>query len=504
MGLGMDRRRFLSRNLLLAGGAGLLGIGRGSSLAESAPATAPAPQGAAGLSVGAATISITPDKPVALHGQMYTRISKSVESPVTAAALALESRSGEKVVDQAVFVSCDLAVLRGGIIEKVRQGVKDRLPGFDVSKLILSATHTHSAPVSVEGTYEIPKDGVMQPAEYFEFLLGRLCDVIVKAWQSRTPGLAGWGLGHAVVGQNRRAVYADGHAEMYGKTNRPEFRGLEGYEDHGVEVLLFWGRDQKLLATAVNVACPAQEVEGNLAVSADYWHEVRKRLRARHGDGLVVLGWIGAAGDQSPHLMVRKAAQERMRQLRGLTRLEEIARRIDRAWEDAYDAASKERRADVVLAHKVRTIQLPTRTVTPGEYAHAKAEVERLSKDARQRALVLWNQRVVDQYERQKAGRAEPYAMELHAVRVGDAAIVTNDFELFTDYGVQIKARSPAVQTFVIQLAGGGTYLPTERAVRGAGYSAIPQSNRVGPEGGQALVDRTVESIQSMWRGDQE
>ena len=60
--------------------------------------------------------------------------------------------------------------------------------------------------------------------------------------------------------------------------------------------------------------------------------------------------------------------------------------------------------------------------------------------------------------------------------------------------------RSPAVQTIVIQLAGGGTYLPTERAIRGGGYSAIPQSNRVGPQGGQVLVDRTVEVVRDMWK----
>jgi hypothetical protein len=90
--------------------------------------------------------------------------------------------------------------------------------------------------------------------------------------------------------------------------------------------------------------------------------------------------------------------------------------------------------------------------------------------------------------------------MELHVIRLGDVAICTNPFELFTDYGVQIKARSKALQTFVIQLAAGpGTYLPTERAVRGGGYSAIPQSNVVGPEGGQVLVDRTVEAINTMF-----
>jgi hypothetical protein len=38
----------------------------------------------------------------------------------------------------------------------------------------------------------------------------------------------------AVVAYNRRAVYANGHAEMYGKTDRPDFRGLEGREDNDV------------------------------------------------------------------------------------------------------------------------------------------------------------------------------------------------------------------------------------------------------------------------------
>jgi len=44
---------------------------------------------------------------------------------------------------------------------------------------------------------------------------------------------------------------------MYGPTDRPDFRGIEGSEDPGVEVLLFWDREGKLLATAVNVACPS-------------------------------------------------------------------------------------------------------------------------------------------------------------------------------------------------------------------------------------------------------
>jgi len=85
-------------------------------------------------------------------------------------------------------------------------------------------------------------------------------------------------------------------------------------------------------------------------------------------------------------------------------------------------------------------------------------------------------------------------------IRLGDIAIATNPFELYTDYGIQIKARSPAVQTFVVQLAvGSGGYLPTARAVQGGGYGAVIQSGRIGPEGGQVLVDRTVEAISQLW-----
>ena len=454
---------------------------------------------AAELHVGGATVSITPDRPVALAGQMHTRVAKGVESPVTATALALESRDGDKSLDTAILVSCDLVAIDAAVLDLTRRMVKDRLPDLDVRKLVLNATHTHTAPVVREGDYEIPKDGVMQPSEYVEFLCSRIADAVVKAWDSRKPGRAGWGLGHAVVGQNRRSVYADGRAVMYGPTDKPDFRNIEGPEDHGVEVLFFWDADGKLIATAANLACPSQEVEGLSVVNADFWHQVRESLRAKHGKDLLVLGWPGAAGDQSPHLMYRKRAEERMRALRGLSRLDELAIRIVAAWEEAYEGARKEQHADAALVHKIDTIRLPVRAVTEAEAAEARSKVETLSKDPANRRIVLWHQAVVDRFERQQAGTVEPFSMELHAIRLGDVAIATNVFELFTDYGIQIKARSPALQTFIIQLAGPGSYLPTERAVRGGGYSAIAESNLVGPEGGQTLVDQTLELINSLW-----
>lgn len=454
---------------------------------------------AAELHIGGATVSITPDQPVALSGQMHTRIARSVESPVTAAALALEGRSGDSVVDQAIMVSCDLVAIREGILEKVRERIAQRIDDFDARKLFLSATHTHTAPVTRIGAYRIAEDDVIPPEEYVAFLADRVADASVEAWQNRRPGRVGWGLGYAQVALNRRSVYADGRAQMYGATNKADFRVFEGYEDHGVEVLCFWDESERLIATAINVACPSQEVESRSAVNADFWHPVRQTLQEIHGDDLVVLGWTGASGDQSPHLMFRKQAEERMRRLRGLSRLDDIARRIVAAWEEAYAGAEQERHADVPFVHTVKTLELPRRRVTEEEAARAQARVKELAKDPRNQRRMLWHREVVDRYERQQAGKVEPYRMELHAIRLGDVAIVSNDFELFTDFGIQMKARSPALQTFVIQLAGPGSYVPSQRAVDGGGYSAIVESSEVGPEGGQSLTDQTIDTLHTLW-----
>ncbi|MCH2115348.1 MAG: hypothetical protein MK171_10625 [Pirellulales bacterium] len=451
------------------------------------------------LYVGGQTISITPEQPVALSGQMGTRISQKVENPVTATALALESRDGNKVLDQAIMVACDLVAIREGIVEMVRQRIQGRLPDFDVDKLVLSATHTHTAPVTRENSYRLPIDGIMPPKEYVEFLADRVADASVEAWQTRKPGTVGWGLGYAAVALNRRSVYADGQAQMYGATHTDNFRGIEGYEDHGVEVLYFWDEKDRLMGTAINIACPSQEVEGRSAINADFWHPVRESLRKKYGDDLLVLGWTGAAGDQSPHLMFRKQAEERMRKLRGLSRLEDIARRIVIAWEEAYEGARQERNSGVVLVHKVKTIELPLRKITDQEIVAMKAALTSLSKDPHNHTLIRWHQRVIDRHELQRAKTSAPYQMELHALRLGDVAIATNSFELFTDFGIQMKARSPALQTFIIQLAGPGSYIPSERGARGGGYSAIVQSNLVGAEGGQVLTEHTVEILNSLW-----
>lgn len=464
------------------------------------------------LYVGAASTEITPPEPVAVSGQFGLRISKSVETPLTANALVIQSRQEDKPLDTAIMVSCDIISIPTDVLELVRQQVVAQLPDVDPGKIFVGGTHTHTAPELRLGMWVLPDKGVMHEEQYRQFFVRQVAAAIVKAWQNRSPGSISWGLSHAVVGYNRRAVYANGSARMYGSTTGAEFRGLEGYEDHDVGTLFAWNKSGKLIAAAVNVTCPSQEVESRHTINADFWHPVREQLRAKYGDDVCILGWPGAAGDQSPHLMYRKAADERMRQLRQLSRLEEIARRIVVAVNDAYEVVQHDRHADGPVVHRVESLQLPMRLVTPAEYQEAKTAVEEAAAqiaadpqaESRLHRRMKWYERTVARYEQQQSDPHPMLTTEVHVVRIGDAVICTNQFELFTDYGIRIKARSRAEQTFVIQLVGPGTYLPTEKAVRGGHYSAVVHSNLVGPEGGQKLVDRTVDLINSMWEESSE
>ena len=504
--------------MLLPGtGAAFLAL---SLIASAVAAAESPPRPKAGkLALGWASVDITPPQPVALCGQFQLRISKRVNDPLTATALAVEARDRDGVLDQAVIVSCDVVCIRRVDLERVRALVKPRVPDLDPSKIILNTTHTHTAPALVDAreenphpydimatfVYRVPADGVMQPRDYAELLATRVADAVVRAWKARKPGGVSWALSYAVVGHNRRAVYANGRSRMYGATDRPDFDAFESTFDPGIELLFTWDEAKTLTGVVVNVACPSQEVESANYVSADFWHDVRVELRKRHGQGFLILPLTGAAGDQSPHLLFRKQAEATLRRRKGkLSPRQEIGQRIAGAVDAGLELAKGDIRTDVPLIHKTQLIPLPVRKVTRQEYESAKAgyqELEAKGLDKLDSPNYIWwrvKRNIAARYEIQDK---EPfYQTEVHTMRLGDIALATNPFELYIDYGLRMKARSPAEQTFVVQTACDAlAYLPTERGVAGGHYSAEIMSNIVGPEGGRILVERTVESLKAMW-----
>ena len=93
------------------------------------------------------------------------------------------------------------------------------------------------------------------------------------------------------------------------------------------------------------------------------------------------------------------------------------------------------------------------------------------------------------------------FTIEMHVMKVGDVAFATSPFELFVNYGNQIRARSLAKQTFLSQLTcGAWGYLPTEKAEKGSHYSAFVSSGTTGHVGGEMLVRKTLKEINEMFR----
>lgn len=208
-------------------------------------------------------------------------------------------------------------------------------------------------------------------------------------------------------------------------------------------------------------------------------------------------------------------------QLMGRTPRQEIATRIADAVSMVLPVIERDIAWDPALAHTTETVPLTRRLLTEADVQQANADAassheryETLRKELEEKPelreqphwyvgitaayrMARWNGMVAERYMRQASEPKLP--VEAHVIRLGDVTFATSPFEYYLDFGVQIKARSAAVQTFVIQLSGSGTYCPTLRAIAGQSYGAVPASTPVGPEGGHELVEWAVAAIDGLW-----
>ena len=506
------------------------------------------------INIGWSEINITPDKKISLTGQFAERISQYVEKPLMATAMAIDSGD-----DCVILCSCDLGSVGWNLVLAVRQRLVELGAEFDVNKVILSAIHTHTGPghgpirrVFMEakglsgggdvirglramlesylkpGQKYVEKENlsanpeIATSAEVFDLLVDRLSQVIMEAWQNRKPGSFANAFGRAAVGMCRRAAYSDGSAQMWGDTNTAVFEQLEGGNDSGVELLYVFDDNKKLTGVVVNLACPAQCVQHRLFVSPDFWGEVKLLLRKYFGEEIFVLPQCSAAGDQCPVDLVRwvepesdlndpnckrnnppkRKADPSMFDLAGMYRVgRRIANEIIQVWEDGLD----EKQEDVVLEHRVIDMPLPLRRATLTDVQNAKRAIRDYIQDKdgdidyNDVAHMQVYLGVLQRFELQDT--VDNVVPEIHVIRLGSIAIATNSFELFLDYGNQIKARSACEQTFLIQLANGADgYLPTAKAEAGGHYSAFIASGQIGHIGGEQLVRQTLQEINEMFR----
>jgi hypothetical protein len=307
------------------------------------------------------------------------------------------------------------------------------------------------------------------------------------------------------------------------ETTADRFRHIEGYEDHSLNIIATYDADNRLTGLIVNLASTAQ-VPGEshpYLIGADVWYEARRELRSRFGDALFILPQCSAAGDQTGHIQFDKQAESRMLRLKEWDKRQDVAHSITNAIEDILPAIGRDVATCIRLQHLVGTVNLTANRLTMEEVQDAEREAreweskyeqekERLAQQPELRQhprwykqltlayrRMLWYRNVINRFERQKQHPTLP--AEVHVLRLGDMAVASVPYEYYLDYGIQIRLRSPATQTFLVQLAGSGTYVPSPRSLQAGGYGSTPASNPIGADGGQELADHIVGAIKSLW-----
>ena len=498
------------------------------------------------IKYGWAERSITPDKKISLAGQFAERISEYVEKPLTVTAFVADSGA-----DQMILVSADLGGVGWNLVQDVRRLVAEANNEINPMKIVISAIHTHTGPVItrisrvlgagapiagwrkmleeefLKGKKYIEKQNISAnpeiatEEEVYELVVERIVDAILCAWKDRKNGSFVNAFGRAAVGMCRRACYNDGSAQMWGDTNQAVFTELEGGNDSGIELMYVFDDSDKLTGIVANVACPAQCVQHRLFVSPDFWGETKMLLRQHFGEDIFLLALCSAAGDQCPVDLVRwvepesdvndpnitrknplnRKADPSMFDLAGMRK---AGKRIAREIIDVYEEGLDEKQTDAALTHKVSDYPLPLRRATLADELAAKKAIRDYLNDKdgdvdyNDVAHLQIHLGVLQRIALQEV--VDVVETEVHVIRLGTVAIATNPYELFLDYGNQIRARSKAEQTFLIQLANGAEgYLPTEKAEKGGHYSAFIASGKCGHVGGDQLVRQTLSDISELF-----
>ena len=480
--------------------------------------------------------SIVPDKKVRLAGQFYERISEYVETDITVTAMAVQTDN-----DSMILVSCDLTFAYRELIVCARKKLAKLLPEFPQDKLIIGATHTHTSLMIKEETEFkkeifgefIPQekeyselvendDSVISTDEAFELAVDKIVTASYNAWKNRSEAKYANEFGRAAVGFCRRVQYDDETAQMWGDTNTANFEAMEGGNDSGVELLYMFDKNEKLTGIVANVACPSQALEHRSFVSADYWGYTKENLRKKFGENIYLLAMCGAGGDQCPRDLVRWVEPEIPINDPNIDRPNVIERKADPSMFDvkgckligkrlANEIISvfeeiEEIKDDIVFEHKTKVLNLPLRRATISEYNNAVREIEYFfnkNKDKEEfnfkdKAAMHIYAGIIERFREQQLKEVVP--SEVHFIRFGDIAIASNPFELFLDFGNQIKARSFAKQTFIMQMSCDSLgYLPTEKAERHGHYSANIASGNVGHKGGEQLVRESITEINKLF-----
>lgn len=422
----------------------------------------------ADLRAGAAAIDITPPQlPVLVNGGMTSRTVDRVKTRIHARALVFDdgtNRLGIVVVD-----SCML----GRPLLDEAKAIASRRTGIRPDRLLISATHAHSAPSALGclGTDADPR--------YVPFLRDRLVEAIEAAAGRLEPAQVGFARALApeftalrrwIRRPDRLAEDPFGNptvrANMHAAANWDDVVGESGPEDPELTLISVQSAGGRPLAVLGNFS---MHYFGDDDISADYFglfaEGLARRLApsASAGDapfvGILSHGCSGdiwrrdysrPASEWNPKLDIREYTE-------GL---------LERALPALREA---KHRGDVTLAMAEQRMTLRYRVPDRQRLEWARRIVAELGDRLPQTLQEIYAREQVMLHERQET------EVVVQALRLGDIAIAALPTETYAITGLRIKATSPLADTMVIELANGGDgYVPPPNQHLLGGYNTWP------------------------------
>lgn len=423
------------------------------------------------MQIGTAWEEITPDRPLPLLGQMHVRLGQYKRDPLTVNAVVFDDQHARVAI-----ISVDVCVIPGDLARAMQQACA-AAADIQADAVIIAATHTHVAPCTTDQLI-----GEADPA-----FLARLVEAAAQSVARAIADLEACdlfaGTGYVdQMGWNRRGMRRDGSCHMYWGSWQPDFVGIEGPRDGDVGVVYARKPDGRVKVVIPSFATHPNCIENESVYSADLPGEVRRVLRAALGEAVGVVYLTGAAANTAPSIMENNPENRQpWRGEQGLIR------------SGAYLGGEILK----VIAAQVDAMPAPVLQHTQAHVPIAMREWDAWAD------LANFKGGMLDFFEDSRADwprllrEENPVETRLHVVRLGDAAICFNPAELYVEFGLALKQRSPARVTLVAELADGYIgYVPTPEAIRHGGYSALSASHtRLVPEGGWIMVETTQQLL---------
>jgi putative membrane-bound dehydrogenase-like protein len=420
-----------------------------------------APKPLVALRAGAMAVDISPTTfPVRQNGGFLERRVDRVAEPLHARAVVLSS--GTERIAIAIVDSC---MLPQTVCDDVKERVRSAI-GMPRERVLISATHTHSAP----GVMNYCLGSRADPA-YTESLPPLIAKAIIGAARREEPAEFGFTVVDAPDHTaNRRWIRRLGRpdrdpfgkltvqAMMHPGHENPNYVGPSGPEDSALSILAVRSLSGRPIALLGNYSMHYFGGQGGL--SPDFCGRFARLVEARlapQDDAFVGVLSQGTSGDlwRSDYGQPRPKTD------------------MDTYTSGLVDLALEAHRtlrysADVALAMAERRVTFPRRVPDASRLAWARSLLpDRATRPANRPEV----------YAEQAFYMEENPTEEvvLQAVRIGELGLTAIPCEVYALTGLELKARSPLQPTFNIELSNGAAgYIPPPEQHALGGYTTWP------------------------------